>query len=133
MNSSVHIHNKKKDILILGKGQTQWLCDTTLTTEAQYSLNFSISNRKFCSSYIVIGTTVFYLLVLQKYIIQSKRFWNKKVSLVFRKISEDFWANNMKKRELNGCMYNVSVDYKTFDTSNTIDILEYLVKKHNLR
>ena len=52
---------------------------------------------------------------------------------MFRKISEDFWANNMKKRELNGCMYNVSVDYKTFDTSNTIDILEYLMKKHNLR
>ena len=72
MSSSVHIHNKKKYILILGKGPTQGLCDTTLTTEAQYSLNFSTSNRKFCSSCIVIGTTVFYLLVLQKYIISKQ-------------------------------------------------------------
>ena len=27
MNSSVHIHNKKKDILILGEGPTQGLDD----------------------------------------------------------------------------------------------------------
>ena len=50
MSSSVHIDNKTKDILILGKGPAQGLDDTTLTTEAQYSINFSISNRKFCLS-----------------------------------------------------------------------------------
>ena len=41
MSSSVHIANKKKDILILGKGLTQGLDDTTLIAEAQYSLSFS--------------------------------------------------------------------------------------------
>ena len=35
MNSSVHIDNKKKDTLILGKGPTQELDGTTLTTEDQ--------------------------------------------------------------------------------------------------
>ena len=40
MSSSVHIDNKKKDILILGKGPTQGLDDTTITAEAQYSINF---------------------------------------------------------------------------------------------
>ena len=42
------ITKKKKDILILGKGPTQGLDDTKLTVKAQYSINFSKSNRKFC-------------------------------------------------------------------------------------
>ena len=38
MSSSVHIDNKNKVILILGKGATQGLDDTTLIAEAQYSI-----------------------------------------------------------------------------------------------
>ena len=67
MSSSVHVDNKKKDILILSLGLTQRLDDTKLTVEAQYSINFSRSNVKFCLSLIMIGATVFYLSVLQKY------------------------------------------------------------------
>ena len=44
MSSSVHIDNKKKDILILGKGPTQGL-EHTLTAEKMYSINF-YSNKK---------------------------------------------------------------------------------------
>ena len=47
MSSSLHTDNKKKDILILGKGPTQGLDYTTLTAEAEYSINFSGSNGKF--------------------------------------------------------------------------------------
>ena len=36
LSSSVHIDNKRKDILILGEGPTQGLDDTTLTAEAKY-------------------------------------------------------------------------------------------------
>ena len=35
MSSSVHVDNKGKDILTLGKGPTQGLDDTTLTAEAK--------------------------------------------------------------------------------------------------
>ena len=48
MNSSVHIDNKGKDILIFGDGPTQGLDDSTLTVEVKYSINFTQSNRKFC-------------------------------------------------------------------------------------
>ena len=48
IRSSVHIVNKKKDNLIFGLGPTQQLDNTTLTTEAQDSITFSRSNRKFC-------------------------------------------------------------------------------------
>ena len=42
-----------------------------------------------------MGATVFYLLMLQKYINSKKKILKQRVSLVFRK---DFSANNMKKR-----------------------------------
>ena len=43
MSSSAHVENKKKDILILGKGPTQGL-EHTLTDERMYSINFKIKN-----------------------------------------------------------------------------------------
>ena len=41
MSSSVHIDNKKKYILILGKGPTNGLDDIILTAEKEYSINFT--------------------------------------------------------------------------------------------
>ena len=37
---SVHVDNKKKDILVLGKGPTQDLGNTPITAEAKYSIIF---------------------------------------------------------------------------------------------
>ena len=41
MSSSVHIHNKNEDVLILGEVPTQGLDDTTLAAEAKYPFNFT--------------------------------------------------------------------------------------------
>ena len=49
MSSSAHIDNKKKDILVLGKGPTQAL-ENTLTVEKMCSINFTVTNKKFCLS-----------------------------------------------------------------------------------
>ena len=46
MSSSPHIDNRKKDILILGKGPTQGL-EYTLTEEKLYLINFTKENTKF--------------------------------------------------------------------------------------
>ena len=59
MSSSVHVDNKKKDILIFGIDPTQGLVDTTLTAEIQYSISFSRSNRKFCLSLHYNGNNSF--------------------------------------------------------------------------
>ena len=45
MSSSVHIDNKKKYSLIFSKGSTEGLGDSSLTEEAQYSINYSKSNK----------------------------------------------------------------------------------------
>ena len=45
MSSSIHIDNKKKDILVLGKGPTQGL-EHTLTAEKMYSINFTVTKKE---------------------------------------------------------------------------------------
>ena len=47
MSSSIHIDNKGKDTLILGVGPTQGL-ENTLTPEKMYSINFTVTKKKFC-------------------------------------------------------------------------------------
>ena len=49
MSSSLHIDNKKQDILILGKGPTQGL-EHKLTAEKMYSINFTENNKTICLS-----------------------------------------------------------------------------------
>ena len=46
MSSPIHIDNKKKNILVLGRGPTQRL-ESTLTEEKIYSINFTVIERKF--------------------------------------------------------------------------------------
>ena len=61
MSSSVHANNKNKDILINGKGQTQGLDNNSLTAEAEYSINFSRSERKFCLGLHYNGSNIFFV------------------------------------------------------------------------
>ena len=46
MSSSTKIDNKKKDILILGKGPTQGL-EYILIVEKMYSINFTVTGKNF--------------------------------------------------------------------------------------
>ena len=54
MSSSVDVNNKNKDISILGKRQKKKekkvLDNTSLTAEAEYLINFSRSEIKYCLS-----------------------------------------------------------------------------------
>ena len=64
--SSVQFDNKNKDILILGKGPTQGL-NTALIAEAEYSINFSISEKRNClhfngsNSFLFVYATNIYI------------------------------------------------------------------------
>ena len=55
MNSSIHVDNKGKDILILGKGPTQGLGEHSLTAEKMYSVNFTLTKNRFCLSLLYNG------------------------------------------------------------------------------
>ena len=45
MSSSTHFDNKKKFILVLGKGPTQG-SEHTLTAEKMYSINFTVTKKE---------------------------------------------------------------------------------------
>ena len=62
MSSSPHIDNNKKDILVLGFGPTQGL-EHTLTAEKMYSINFTVTKKKFC---LIMEQIVIYLLMVKK-------------------------------------------------------------------
>ena len=98
MNSSVHIGNKTKDILILGFAPTQELNDTVLTTEAQYSIDFSRWNIKFCLTLHYTRNDSFLFVNATKSINSKQKILKKKYRLCLRNISWDFSASNMKKR-----------------------------------
>ena len=49
MSFSAHIDNNKKDILVLGIGPTQVL-EHTLTAEKMYSINVTMTKKKYCLS-----------------------------------------------------------------------------------
>ena len=46
----MHTDYSKKDILVFGKGQTDRLDNTTITSDAKYSLNITKSKKEFCLS-----------------------------------------------------------------------------------
>ena len=59
MNSCIHVDNKGKEILILGKGPTQGLGEHSLTAEKMYSINFRKDKIKFCLSLHYNGANSF--------------------------------------------------------------------------
>ena len=128
--SSVHANNKNKEILILSKGETQGLDNTTLTAEVQYSINFSKSEIKFC-----LNRSNSFLFVNSTKIPQFKEKDSeiKAYPLFLENISKDFSVDNKKKTGLNGYVYDFSVNYNASDTSNIIDIHKYLMKRYDIK
>ena len=68
MNSSVHIENKNKDLLILSEGPTQGLDDTKLTADTKYPINFTQSRKIFVLSLHYNGSNSLLLVYATKYI-----------------------------------------------------------------
>ena len=132
MSSSTKIDNRKKDILILGKGPTQGL-EHTLSAEKMYSINFTEHNKKFCLSLHYNGANS-YLFVNGTEIHKFKAKDSKVVAitLCLANISNDWSVENMKKTGLNGCVYDFSVDYDAIAVDNILDIHKYLMKKNNM-
>ena len=111
MSSSVHIDNKKKDKLILGKRPTQGL-EHTLTAEKMYS---AVTKKKFCLSLHYNGANS-YLFVngTEIYTIKAK---NSKIvasPLCLGNISKDWSTDNMKRTGFNG--------YKNYDATDIDDV-----------
>ena len=132
MSSSAHIDNKKKDILILGKGPTQEL-EHTLTAEKIYSINFTVTKNKFCLSLHYNGANSCLFVISTKiYKFKAKDSEIVATTLCLRNISKDCSTDNMKKTRFNGYVYNFNVDYDATDVDAILDIHKYLMKKNKI-
>ena len=132
MSSSTKIDNRKKDILILGKGPTQGL-EHTLSKEKMYSINFTVTGKKFCLSLHYNGANS-YLFVNGTEIYKFKAKDSEIVAtpLCLGNISKDCSVNNMRKTGLNGYVYDFSVDYDAIAVDDILDTHNYLMKKNDI-
>ena len=111
MSSPIHVDNKKKDILVLGRGPTQGL-ESTLAVGKMYSINFTVTRKKFWFSLHYNGVSS-YLFVNGEEIINFKAKDSEIVSSpeCLGNISKNWSVDNMKETGLTGYVYSFSVDY----------------------
>ena len=132
MSTSTHIDNKEKDILVLGRGPTQGL-ENTSTAEKMYSINFTVTKKKFCLSLHYNGANS-YLFVNGTEILTFKAKDSKIVAspLCLGNISKDWSTDNMKKTGLTGYVYNFSANYNAIAVDDIKDIHKNLMKKNDI-
>ena len=122
--------NKKKDILVLGRGPTQGL-ESNLTAEKMYSINFTVTKKKFCLSLHYNGGNS-YLFVNGTEIIKFKAKDSEIVASPLGNISKDWSTDNMKITGLTGYVYDFSADYNSITIDDIKDIHNYLMKKNDI-
>ena len=99
-----------------------------------YSINFTENNKKFCLSLHFNGANS-YLFVngtdIHKF--KAKDSEIAASPLCLRNISKDFSVDNMKKKaELNGYVYDFSVDYDAITVDDILDIHKSLMEKNGI-
>ena len=129
MSTSIHIDNKKKDILVIGRGPTQGL-ESTLTVEKMYSINFTVTKKKFYLS-LHYNEDNSYLFVSGREIIKFKTKDSAIVAspLCLSNICKNWSTDNMKKTGLTGYVYDFSGDCNAAIVDDIKDIHKYLMKK----
>ena len=95
MISSTKIDNRKKGVLILGKGGTQGL-EHPLSAGKMYLISFTEHNKNFCLSLHYNGASS-YLVVSRNQIHKIKAKYSVATPLCLGKVSKDWTEDNMKK------------------------------------
>ena len=131
-SSSAHIDNKKKNKLVLGIGTTQGL-EHRLTAEKMYSINFTVTNKKFCLSLHYNGANS-YLFVNGTEIYKFKAKDSEIVvgPICLGNISKNWSVDNMKRTGFTGYVFDFRVDYDDIEVDNIKDIHKYLMKKNDI-
>ena len=98
-----------------------------------YSINFTVTKRKFCLSLHYNGENS-YLLVNGSKIIKLKAKDSETVAtlLCLGNISKDWSVDNMKRNGFDGYVYDFGVEYDVIAVDDILDIHKYLMKKNNM-
>ena len=130
-SSQIKTDNKKKDILIFGKGPTKGL-EHTLSAEKLYSINFTKNNKKFCLSlHYKKGNSYLFAKGTKIIKIKSKDPEILPHPLYLGNISKDRSEDNLKKKGLKRQFYDFSVDCDPIAVDDILDIHTDFIKKNN--
>ena len=119
-SSSAHIDNKKKEILVLGKGPTQGL-EHTCSNKKEILFVFALQWDK---QLFVNGIEIIKFKVKDSEIVPTP--------LCLGNISKDWSTDNMKRTGLTGYVYDFRAGYDPIAVNDIIDIHKYLMKKNNI-
>ena len=98
-----------------------------------YSINFTVTKKKFClslhyngaNSYLFVnGTEIYKFKAKDSEIVTSPSYLGN--------ISKDWWADNMNKTGFTGYVFDFSSDYDSIDVGDILDIHKYLMKKKDI-
>ena len=95
-----------------------------------YSINFTVTKKKFClslhcngpNSYLFVNGTEICTFKAKDSAIEAS-------PLCLGNISKDWSTDNMKKTGLTGYVYDIRADYNTVTADDIKDIHRYLMKK----
>lgn len=133
MSSSVHVDDKKKDILIFGKDLSQEQDDALLTPENEHSLNFSEQHKKNCLSfhYNRMNSHLF-VNIVKIYKSEAKGSVINAASLYLRNVSKYSLFNNMKRLAFMD-MFQILVDFDVIAADEILDIYKYSMKNDGIK
>ena len=104
-------NNWKNNFLVLGKGPTQGINDSTGSLEKKLSINFSKANKKYClslhynsdESYLYVNTTG-----ICKFKTKDNIRW---YNFYLGSVSKDFTKDEQSEISLNCTVYDFSADH----------------------
>ena len=98
-----------------------------------YSINFTVTNKKICSSLHYIGANS-YLFVNGTEIYKFKGKDSEIVvgPICLGNISKDWSVDDMKRTGFTGYVYEFSVEYEAIAVDDIKNIHKYLMKKNNV-
>ena len=98
-----------------------------------YSINFTVTNIKFCLSLHYNGANS-YLFVNGTEIYKFKAKDSEIVAtpLCLGNISKNWSVDNTKRTRFNGYVYDFSIDYEAIAVDDIKDIYKYLMKKNDI-
>ena len=104
--------------MILGKGPTDGLDDTTLTAEAEYSINFTEQQKELCLSLHYNGSNSFFFVNGGNvYQLKAKDSELNTYPLCLVSISNEFTADDMRKLDYMD-VFDFLVVYDSTDVSD---------------
>ena len=131
MSSSTMIDNRKKDILILGKGSILGL-EHKLSAKNFHSINVTGNKKNLFELHYNGANSYLFINNREIYKFKAKDSENFATPSCLGNISKDWTVNNMKKIALIEYVYDFSAHFDAIVVNDILDIHTHLTKKNNM-